>query len=248
MVPVMAGAGGTLSDAYRKAVLRCLELPSSLGIVGGKPNKSLYFIGHQEDAVFYLDPHTVQTAFVSPATINFRSGPKGTASVALIDTSMVMCFYFQDEKAFLSFREEFKPIADITPFPLFSFITADQKHQAEASSKAFDNADVDDMDFDEDDEYDVPPTAKPLAMSPPTPTTPTTITKPATPTTTTTATNDRSSMPMYIAPLSGVGGVDEEEDDPFDAADRDYIPGAASPLKSSGSPYNRAPQGPKNNS
>ena len=155
MIPVMAGAGGTLSEAYRTAVLRCLELPSSLGIVGGKPNKSLYFIGHQDDAVFYLDPHTVQNAFVSPRTVGTRSGPKGIAASSLIDTSMVVCFYFESENAFASFQAEYDPIAKLTPFPLFTLISKEQKVAAAAvASRVVD----DDMDFeDEDDSPECPP-------------------------------------------------------------------------------------------
>ncbi len=37
-----------------------LRFPQSVGIVGGRPSSSLYFVGYQGDSVIYLDPHDMQ--------------------------------------------------------------------------------------------------------------------------------------------------------------------------------------------
>lgn len=50
-----------MNPAYLPQLTAALRWPQSLGIVGGRPGSSLYFLGHQgEDALLYLDPHAVQ--------------------------------------------------------------------------------------------------------------------------------------------------------------------------------------------
>ena len=49
-----------ITPAYHTALKHALELPQSVGIAGGRPSASHYFIGHQNDQFFYLDPHSTR--------------------------------------------------------------------------------------------------------------------------------------------------------------------------------------------
>jgi hypothetical protein len=49
-----------VDDRYRPQLAAVLTFPQSVGIVGGRPGASLYFLGAQGSSVLYLDPHEVQ--------------------------------------------------------------------------------------------------------------------------------------------------------------------------------------------
>ena len=53
---------GTLSHRYAPVLRAVLALPQSLGIIGGRPMQSHYFVGCAGGRLLYLDPHTVQPA------------------------------------------------------------------------------------------------------------------------------------------------------------------------------------------
>ena len=51
-----------INPVYIPGLKASFTLPASLGVIGGRPNHALYFLGHVEDEVVFLDPHTTQPA------------------------------------------------------------------------------------------------------------------------------------------------------------------------------------------
>ena len=49
-----------MNPRYCGQLQQVLTWRGSLGIVGGRPSSSLYFVGAQAERVLYLDPHDVQ--------------------------------------------------------------------------------------------------------------------------------------------------------------------------------------------
>lgn len=63
-----------VNPRYIPQLLEVLKWPQSLGIVGGRPSSSLYFIGCQGEQVLYLDPHDVQEVSTSGPSSQALSG------------------------------------------------------------------------------------------------------------------------------------------------------------------------------
>lgn len=72
------------SPSCQKLILQTLfTFPQSVGIAGGRPNTSYYFVASQGNSLFYLDPHFTRPAVpleIPPARTNNMS--QETASVA----------------------------------------------------------------------------------------------------------------------------------------------------------------------
>jgi len=58
----------SVNPTYLKSLMTYSKLPHSVGFIGGKPSSSYYFVGGQDDVLFYLDPHYNQPYLALPTT------------------------------------------------------------------------------------------------------------------------------------------------------------------------------------
>ncbi|KAL5279547.1 ATG4A family protein [Megaselia abdita] len=59
IIPLRLGLS-EINPIYIPALKKCFEMVGSVGMIGGRPNQALYFIGYVDDDVLFLDPHTTQ--------------------------------------------------------------------------------------------------------------------------------------------------------------------------------------------
>lgn len=99
-----------ITPVYHAALAATLELPQCVGIAGGRPASSHYFIGHQGgQSFFYLDPHSTRSALPLDPT------PEDIASchtrrvrrlgIAELDPSMLLGFLVRSQEEFEEWRK-----------------------------------------------------------------------------------------------------------------------------------------------
>lgn len=59
IVPLRLGLAD-INPIYIDGIKRCFEIPGNIGMIGGRPNQALYFIGYVGNEALFLDPHTTQ--------------------------------------------------------------------------------------------------------------------------------------------------------------------------------------------
>jgi len=109
---------------YAPALLNCLELPWSLGFVGGKPNRSLYFLGKHSSHLIYLDPHITREALPTDTDLGldfpqFHCELANSLLIEELDPSLALGFYFRNRKQFKMFWETASGYKNLK-FPVFT--------------------------------------------------------------------------------------------------------------------------------
>ncbi|KAK5135026.1 hypothetical protein LTR08_005686 [Meristemomyces frigidus] len=98
-----------ITPVYHAALKAALDMPQSVGIAGGRPSSSHYFIGHQGDSFFYLDPHSTRPLLpVSPTTEDIESCHTRRVrrlKLTEMDPSMLIGFLIHSREEFEQWRQ-----------------------------------------------------------------------------------------------------------------------------------------------
>lgn len=132
LIPLRLG-GEKFNTIYTECIYKLFCTPLCVGIIGGKPKHSMYFVGCQEDKLICLDPHYSQETVdvVSDSNFPLDSYHCSTARklpINRMDPSCTIAFYCktqQDLDNLIEFtHNELRPQShsrSLSEHPIFSF-------------------------------------------------------------------------------------------------------------------------------
>ncbi|KAL8898357.1 MAG: hypothetical protein Q9207_006741 [Kuettlingeria erythrocarpa] len=103
-----------ITPAYWEALKASLQIPQSVGIAGGRPSSSHYFVGVQGDNFFFLDPHQPRAALPRPENVMEYSKEQIDSChtrrlrrlpIQDMDPSMLIGFLIRDEEDWYRWRK-----------------------------------------------------------------------------------------------------------------------------------------------
>ncbi|CAG8446689.1 13196_t:CDS:10 [Acaulospora morrowiae] len=116
------------NTSYSENLKKLFKLPQFLGIAGGRPGRSLYFVGVQDDELFYLDPHFVRPAInlnnITEFPVeDYHSTIVRAMDVSEMDPSMLLGFLCQSSQDFDNLCERINKEMD-AQFPILTILNA----------------------------------------------------------------------------------------------------------------------------
>ncbi|KAJ3429238.1 cysteine protease atg4 [Anaeramoeba flamelloides] len=126
-VPIRLGLK-KFNKAYSEPLKEIFSFSQMLGIVGGKPNTSLYFVAVQDNNLYYLDPHKTQTSVETHNRDKFdiKSYNQNCIyrlKIKNLDPSMMLGFLLKDKNDYLDFVKKTRAFLEKwKKKPIFSMI------------------------------------------------------------------------------------------------------------------------------
>lgn len=144
-----------ITPVYWEALKESLRMPQSVGIAGGRPASSHYFVGNQGSSFFYLDPHQPRPAlpyhedaaeYTADETDSCHTRRLRKITIEEMDPSMLIAFLFQDEADWISWRRTVseapgKAIFHVSDSPPTDLGYSNERHAAVDEVEAFDDED-----------------------------------------------------------------------------------------------------------
>jgi cysteine protease ATG4 len=102
-----------ITPVYYEALKSSLTYPQSIGIAGGRPSSSHYFIGCQGNSFFYLDPHETRPAlpfhpdptdYTDEELASVHTRRLRSIKISEMDPSMLLGFLIRDDKDWEDWR------------------------------------------------------------------------------------------------------------------------------------------------
>jgi cysteine protease ATG4 len=137
LVPLRLGQE-KMNPIYNECLKAMLSMDNCIGIIGGRPRHSLYFIGYQEEKLIHLDPHYCQDMVdVTQENFNLSSfhckSPR-KMKMTKMDPCCCIGFYCRTKEKFLDFVESVQPF--LLPKRQSSSSSA-QYHQYQQTSHSY---------------------------------------------------------------------------------------------------------------
>lgn len=108
VIPLRLGIS-EINPVYIQGLKTCFTFPQSVGVIGGKPNHALYFIGCVGNDVIFLDPHTTQQiGFINnkdedhekKTDCSFHCQQASRLHILNMDPSVAVSFFCRTESEF----------------------------------------------------------------------------------------------------------------------------------------------------
>ncbi|KAI1053444.1 hypothetical protein LB505_012187 [Fusarium chuoi] len=108
-----------ITPVYWEALIAALQMPQSVGIAGGRPSSSHYFIGSQGSFLFYLDPHHTRPAlpyhenpmdYTSEEIESCHTARLRRIHVREMDPSMLIGFLIRSEEDWKDWKRSVKHV------------------------------------------------------------------------------------------------------------------------------------------
>uniref|UniRef100_A0A0K8TP81 Cysteine protease n=1 Tax=Tabanus bromius TaxID=304241 RepID=A0A0K8TP81_TABBR len=127
IIPLRLGLS-EINPIYISALKKCFQQEETVGMIGGRPNQALYFIGYAEDEAIYLDPHTTQRSGSvgdksqeGEVEIDETYHQKYASRISFrqMDPSLALCFVCKTKQSFETLLDKLKNDINSGNQPLF---------------------------------------------------------------------------------------------------------------------------------
>ncbi|KAJ7074899.1 hypothetical protein B0H15DRAFT_956948 [Mycena belliarum] len=117
-----------VNPIYHETIKRLYTFPQSVGIAGGRPSSSYYFVGSQADGLFYLDPHHSRPA-VPLRPLSRVTTDKDMDDVA--EQHFASAYTAQELQTFHCDKVRKMPLGGLDPSMLIGFLCRDAEEWAD---------------------------------------------------------------------------------------------------------------------